>query len=108
LGWLNFFLAGMQTTFGPIAAAYLVIQEWTAEDIGLVLSMGGIAGLVAQVPGGELLDAVRAKRRLIAAGVLTVALSALMFRLWPTFPGVAVAEVLRASREAFSDQALLP
>jgi hypothetical protein len=29
LGWLNFFLAGMQTAFGPIAAAYLAAQQWT-------------------------------------------------------------------------------
>ena len=52
LGWLNFFLAGMQTAFGPIVAAYLVVQEWTAKDIGFVLSIGSFAGLVSQVPGG--------------------------------------------------------
>jgi len=95
LGWLNFFLAGMQTAFGPIVAAYLVVQEWTAKDIGFVLSIGSFAGLLSQVPGGELLDAVRAKRLVVAIGVLTVALSALMFRLWPTFPVVAVAEALQ-------------
>jgi MFS family permease len=95
LSWLNFFLAGMQTAFGPIAAAYLAIQEWTAKDIGFVLSIGGIASLVSQVPGGELIDAVRAKRLLVATGVVTVALSILIFRLWPSFPLVALAEVLQ-------------
>jgi hypothetical protein len=50
LSWLNFFLAGMQTAFGPIAAAYLAAREWTAKDIGFVLSIGGIASLVSQVP----------------------------------------------------------
>ena len=30
LSWLNFFLSGMQTAFGPIAAAFLAVQEWTA------------------------------------------------------------------------------
>ena len=43
LSWLNFFLAGMQSAFGPIAAAYLAAQQWTAKDIGFVLSIGGIA-----------------------------------------------------------------
>jgi MFS family permease len=95
LGWLNFFLAGMQTAFGPIVAAYLVVQEWSAKDIGVVLSIGGFASLVAQVPGGELLDAVRAKRLLVATGVLIVAFSALLFWLWPTFRMVAAAEVLQ-------------
>jgi predicted MFS family arabinose efflux permease len=84
LSWLNFFLAGMQSGFGPIAAAYLAAQQWTARDIGFVLSIGGIAGLVSQVPGGELLDAVRTKRLLIAIGVISIALSTLLFRLWPS------------------------
>ena len=95
LSWLNFFLAGMQSAFGPIAAAYLAAQQWTAKDIGFVLSIGGIASLVSQVPGGELLDAVRTKRLLIAVGVITIALSTLIFRLRPSFVPVAVAQVLQ-------------
>ena len=95
LGWLNFFLSGMQTAFGPIAAAYLAAQGWTTKDIGFVLTVGGIASLVSQVPGGELLDAVRAKRLLVAAGVMTIALSTLIFRLWPSFALVALAQVLQ-------------
>jgi MFS family permease len=95
LSWLNFFLAGMQSAFGPIAAAYLAAQQWTAKDIGFVLSIGGIASLVSQVPGGELLDAVRTKRLLIAIGVITIALSTLILRLWPNFVPVAVAQVLQ-------------
>ena len=95
LGWLNFFLSGMQSAFGPIAAAYLAAQQWTARDIGFVLSIGGIASLVSQVPGGELLDIVRAKRALTATCVVTLALSALILRLWPSFPLVALAQVLQ-------------
>ena len=97
LSWLNFFLSGMQTAFGPIAAAYLVLHGWTAKDIGLVLTIGGIAGLAAQVPGGELVDIVRAKRLLVATGVVTVALSVLILRLWPSFALVALAEVLQGA-----------
>jgi MFS family permease len=91
LSWLNFFLSGMQTAFGPIAAAYLAAQGWTAKDIGFALSVGGIASLASQVPGGELLDAVRAKRLLVGTCVVIVALSTLIFRLWPSFPLVAFA-----------------
>ena len=95
LSWLNFFLACVQAAFGPIAAAYLAAQHWTTQDIGFVLSIGGIFSLVSQVPGGELLDAVRAKRLLVGAGVVTVALSILILRLWPIFPLVALAEALQ-------------
>ena len=62
-------------------------------DIGFVLSIGGIASLVSQVPGGELLDTVRAKRLLVAIGVVTVAASIVIFSFWPRFVPVAVAEV---------------
>ena len=95
LSWLNFFLSGMQTAFGPNAAAYLAAQQWTARDIGFVLSIGGIASLLSQVPGGELLDAVRAKRLLAGTCVVTVALSILIFRLWPSLLLVALAQVLQ-------------
>ena len=95
LGWLNFFLSGVQASFGPICAAYLAAQGWTAQNIGFVLSIGGTASLASQVPGGLLLDAVRAKRLLIAAGVVIVALSIAIFSLWPSFPVVALAEVLQ-------------
>jgi MFS family permease len=95
LSWLNFFLSGMQTAFGPIAAAYLAAAEWTAKDIGFALSIGGIASLISQVPGGELIDAVRAKRLLVAICVIIVASSILVFRLWPSFAVVALAEVLQ-------------
>jgi MFS family permease len=95
LCWLNFFLAGMQAAFGPIVAAYLAAREWSARDIGFVLSIGGIASLVSQVPGGMLLDAVRAKRLLVVTGVVAVALSALILLILPSFPLVAFAQVLQ-------------
>ncbi|MGA7386468.1 MAG: hypothetical protein WBW99_00870 [Pseudolabrys sp.] len=47
------------------------------------------------MPGGELVDSVRAKRLLVAAGVVAVALSVLILWLWSSFPLVALAEVLQ-------------
>ena len=57
----------MQTAFGPIAAAYLAAAEWTAKDIGFVLSIGGIASLISQLPGASLLMLCE-RRRLVAIG----------------------------------------
>ena len=95
MGWLNFFVSGMQSAFGPIAAACLAAQGWTAKDIGFVLGVGGIASLVSQAPGGELLDAVKAKRLLVATGIVAVAVSVLIFYAWPSFLPVALAEALQ-------------
>jgi len=85
----------MQAAFGPVAPAFLAAQGWTAKDIGFVLSIGSIASLLSQVPSGELLDAIEAKRLLVATAVVTVALSILIFYFWPSFLPVSLAEVLQ-------------
>jgi hypothetical protein len=54
LDWLNLFLAGVLTGFGPFVALYLAGQSWTKVEIGLVLTVSGLTGLLIQIPGGEL------------------------------------------------------
>ena len=51
LDWFVFFLADVQTGFGPFIAVYLTTQKWTQVEIGFVLSIGGIVGLLGQMPG---------------------------------------------------------
>jgi len=95
LDGINFFLAGMQAGFGPFVAVLLADERWTQQNIGYVLSVSGLAGLLSQVPGGELLDASRSKRFLIALGAIVVAVSALVMALWPILPVVFAALVLQ-------------
>ena len=64
-----FFLADVQTGFGPFVSVYLTTQKWTQVDIGLVLSIGSIVGLIGQMPGGLIVDAARSER-LVAATAL--------------------------------------
>src|SRR5260370_12328298 len=91
LDGINFFLAGMQSGFGPLVAVLLADEKWTQQNIGFVLSLGGFAGLLSQLPGGELLDATRSKRFLIALGGIMVAVGAFLIALWPNRPvGFAV------------------
>jgi MFS family permease len=94
---LNFFLAALQSGFGPFVAIYLADRGWTAADIGFVLTAGGLAGLLTQVPAGELLDFVQSKRTLVGAASVTVALAALIYALWPLFPSVLAASVLQGA-----------
>jgi MFS family permease len=95
LDGINFFLAGMQSGFGPFVAVLLADEKWTQQDIGFALSVGGLVGLLSQVPGGELLDASRSKRFLVAVGGIMVAVSALVIALWPSRPVVLTALVLQ-------------
>jgi MFS family permease len=92
---INFFLAGMQSGFGPFVAVLLADEKWTQQNIGFVLTVGGLVGLLSQVPGGELLDASRSKRFLVAVAGIMVAVSALVIALWPSRPVVLAALVLQ-------------
>jgi MFS family permease len=95
LDGINFFLSGMQSGFGPFVAVLLADEKWTQQNIGFVLSVGGFAGLLSQLPGGELLDTIRSKRSLIALGGIMVAVSAFAIALWPTRPVVFAALALQ-------------
>src|ERR1019366_6626573 len=62
LDWFIFFLADVQTGFGPFIAVYLTTEKWTQGQIGLVLSIGGVVALIGQMPGGAIVDAARSER----------------------------------------------
>ena len=62
LDWFVFFLADVQTGFGPFISVYLTTQGWTQTAIGFALSLGTVTSMVSQVPAGALVDAVRSKR----------------------------------------------
>jgi predicted MFS family arabinose efflux permease len=94
LDWLNFFLADVQTGVGPFLAIYLAGYSWNEERVGLALTVGGIAGILTQTPAGALVDHLRSKRALISAGVIALAVGALLIALMPAFWSVMSAQVL--------------
>jgi predicted MFS family arabinose efflux permease len=93
----NFFLADVQVSFGSFLAFYLGDLGWSKQDVGLVLTVGGLAGVAAQIPGGALADAVWWKRGLAALGILLITASALILALWPSWPLVLTAEILHGA-----------
>ena len=94
LDWLNFFLADIQTGFGAFVAFYLADLGWDKNQVGLALSAGTVAGLIALVPGGAIVDWVPWKRGLAAIGIMTIAASALILAFAPTFVLVFIAQIL--------------
>ena len=97
LDWFVFFLADVQTGFGPFIAVYLTAQKWTQVDIGFVLTVSGLVALVGQMPGGALVDAARSERLVAALAVLVISASAFAYAAWPIFPVVLTAAVLHAA-----------
>lgn len=91
-----FLVSNLQTGFGPFVNAYLTQQRWTQADIGLVMTVSSLVGLLAQVPGGWLVDRARSKRLVAALSVAAIALSALALGLWAGFAAALGAMVVHA------------
>ncbi len=94
LDFLTFFLADVQTGFGPFIAVYLTEHKWSAEQIGAVLGIGSIVTMAAQIPAGAGIDASPLKRGATLVGLLAVMASALLLALFPQRWPVIGAEVL--------------
>jgi len=94
LDWLNFFLADVQSGVGPFLAIYLAASGWNEQTVGIALTVGGIAGIIAQTPAGALTDRLHSKRALIACGVIALAVGALIIATFPAFWPVMVAQTL--------------
>jgi predicted MFS family arabinose efflux permease len=99
-------MADVQTGFGSFVSFYLADQGWSEENVGFVLTAGGLSGVVGQIPGGALVDAMRRKRLLIAVGTLMIAASAVLLALSRDFPAVFAAEVLHGATGAIIGPAI--
>ncbi|WP_338665581.1 MFS transporter [Pararoseomonas sp. SCSIO 73927] len=94
---LSFFVSDARYGLGAFLGVYLITEHgWDAGSIGAALSIGGLTGLVSQAPMGALVDAVRAKRALIAGATVLVTATCLFIPLAPRFWPVALAGVVGA------------
>ena len=94
---LNFFLADVRDGLGPYLAIYLIAvrgpsQGWNEATAGLVMTIAGIAGLIAQTPAGALIDRSRSKRMIVIAGAVAVTLSCLALPFVSNFYVVAATQ----------------
>lgn len=70
---LNFFLADVRGGLGPYLAIYLLtVRNWHEAEIGLVMPISAIAGILTETPAGALTDAIRAKRAMVVVAALIV------------------------------------
>ncbi|GAB6843545.1 MFS family permease [Methylorubrum rhodinum] len=108
---LNFTLADVRDGLGPYLAIYLLAvrgpdQGWNEATIGLVMTIAGIAGLVAQTPAGALIDRSRNKRAIVIAAALAVTLSCLVLPWISNFALVAATQSVSAIAGAIFPPAL--
>jgi MFS family permease len=98
---LNFFLADVRGGLGPYLAVYLLAERWWDEaGTGVVMSIATAAEIVAQTPAGALVDAIRAKRLLMAVAALAVTAVSLVLPWLTAFWTVAVSQGLAHAASA--------
>jgi MFS family permease len=94
---LSFILSDVRYGLGAYLGVYLLTEHnWDAAAIGAVFFISGLAGVVSQTPLGAMVDAMRAKRALLAGAVAVATGAALAVPLLPHFLPVAVAGVAGA------------
>jgi MFS family permease len=94
---LSFFVSDARYGLGAFLGVYLLAEHgWDPASIGAALSIGALTGLVSQAPLGALVDAIRAKRALIAGAVVVVTATCLVIPLAPHFWTVATAGLVGA------------
>ena len=94
---LSFFVSDARYGLGAFLGVYLMTEHgWDAGSIGAAIAIGGLTGLISQAPMGALVDAIRAKRALIASAAVIVTLTCVVVPIAPQFWSVAVAGLIGA------------
>jgi MFS family permease len=91
---INFFVAAVQTGFGPFIAIDLTERGWSEVNIGFALSVGTIAAMASQLPVGALVDRFHDKRLPALLAIVAIGVCALVLASWPAREPVLASEVL--------------
>jgi len=94
LNAVNFFMADVQGGLGPFLGIYLQARHWSPAEIGMVMSIGGLAGMAATAPLGALVDRLKAKRTLVVVAAATITFASLVILVVPGFVAVAMTQIV--------------
>jgi len=99
---LNFFLADIRQGLGPYLAIYLLTERhWTQDQIGFVMTIATVCGLIVQTPAGALTDSSHAKRAIIVAAALVVTGASILLPFVSSFVLVAGSQAAADAAAAF-------
>jgi predicted MFS family arabinose efflux permease len=93
---LSFFMADVQAGIGPFIGVFLLDRGWRADEIGSVMTLAGLAAMVATPLAGAVVDATRSKRSLIVAATLATTLASLALVYTRSYAGVAGSQIVAA------------
>ena len=97
----SFFIADVRDGLGPFLGIFLTERHWTPDDIGILMTAGGLAGLLATLPAGFITDTSRNKRAVLALLCLLITLSTLLLWFSQQSGVVAVSQIITGICAAF-------
>jgi MFS family permease len=93
LNALNFFMADVRDGLGPFLGVFLQQRHWSPGEIGLVMTIGGLAGMAATTPLGALVDRMTSKRSLVVVSALITVVASLALLYFPSFAPTAASQI---------------
>ncbi len=93
---LNFFMADVQAGIGPFLGVFLQRHGWHTGPIGSVMTVGGIAGMMATIPAGALIDQTTKKRLLVIMAALCTISASLLLLSSQSAPVVTLSQLATA------------
>ncbi len=94
LNALNFFMADVHGGLGPFLGVFLQARQWSPAQIGIVMTIGGIAGMVVTTPAGAMVDRTHGKRAIVVTTAIIVTVASLAILIQPDFAVVAAAQII--------------
>jgi MFS family permease len=91
----NFFMADVRDGLGPFLGIYLQEQGWSPAEIGMVMTLGGLAGMAATTPAGAAVDGTRHKRAILSTAGIVIVAACLFVLYWSDVMVVAAAQVAK-------------
>ena len=108
LAALNFFLADVQGGLGPFLATWLAeAAHWDPARVGLVMTIGGLAGLVCNAPAGALVDRSTWPRLWVAISAIATVAGTIALLPAQSLAVVLAAQVTTAAGGAIMAPALV-
>lgn len=89
-------MADVKDGLGPFLGVFLQGHGWTVDQIGLVMTIGGLVAMLLTTPMGILVDVIKAKRAIIIFAALAMVVACGFNYFLPTFSTTMVAQILAA------------
>ena len=100
LSCLCFSLADVRDGLGPFFGIFLQAADWRPDEIGFVMTAGGLVGLLCTTPMGALADHTHHTRALLALSVTLIVLACGLIFFWTGALSATASKVLTSAAAA--------